>query len=443
MNLEFRKFLSILMIIAMIIMNVNISVFAENINIKQDMSDINIVDNAKDFANSIINDVNIDENTHTNDVNLNNDLDNDTDNDDNSYISKDDDIEKEFDSTDIVDDIDFATISEVEKELEKNDTIEIDNDIDNIQNVATYSDIFITQNIATYSDIDIDENIELATKSTVKISIDYDEIKPIENNDNNIFGSILDIPNNKKADMSGNWWFNFGLNGLPKDTIKKIEISSGIRINNRDWDIIETVDDGAGGKNYKLLSKTNIGSSTWSWSGFNCNSFYPYPSYDEGTFHHDGADIFKTLRDDYYPTFSTYEKNNMVLMHDHDHLWTAGTYDPGLKQFDAYVKIPNADEIDDLNYNKLKNGTDWWVLEHIHRNDGALNSEGAAVFPADGNYDPTHGADSYTNYKVYRASAGIRPVITMKKDGLKPDPSVKPNIISKDITNDYTSDCCL
>ena len=453
MNLEFRKFLSILMCIAMIFTNVNISVFAENINIKQDKSDINIVDNAKDFANSIINNVNIDENTHTNDVNLNNDLDNDTDNDtdndDNSYISKADDIEKEFDSTDIVDDIDFATISEVEKDLNENNDLDIEVDIEKKQNITTSSvvendlaysnDIYFDiddkkQNIATYSDIYIDDSLELATKSTVKISIDYDEINPIENNDNNVFGSILDIPDNKKADMSGNWWFDFGLNGLPKDTIKKIEISSGIRINNRDWDIIETVDDGAGGKNYKLLSKTNIGSSTWSWSGFNCNSFYPYPSHNDGG-EFEGSEIFKKLKTDFYPTFSTYEKNNMVLMHDQDHLWTAGTYNPGLKEFDAYVKIPNPDEIDDLNYDKLKNGSDWWVLEHIHRNDGVLNNEGAAVFPADGNYDSTHGADSYTNYKVYRASAGIRPVITMKKDGLKPDPSVKPNVISKDITN--------
>ncbi len=310
--------------------------------------------------------------------------------------------------------------------------------------VATTSEADENNNLLGLENV---ENDKTATDSDAEFMNEEGEfikkpslsLTPMSGTNDTLFGSLIDIPDNKKVDLRGNWWLNFGLSGIPKETIKKIEFDKGININNRDWDIIEVVDDGSGGRNYKLFAKTNIANDYWSWRGDNCRGIYPYPPYDEGSFHHDGATPYKQFNT-YYNTFSQYYKDNMVLMHESEHWWGKGTA-PAMREFDAYLRLPIPDEVEAFegNYAKLANGTEWWILEHIHRSDGYIGGEGAAVFPADGNYDERHGGDAYTNYKIYREQAGFRPVMTMKKDGLKLDPSrynyKMPYGICSDITN--------
>lgn len=346
-------------------------------------------------------------------------------------------------------------ITATNSNLEDRDSVFASNDGENIatnsnaeENVLVATDLEANENnkISTESDIVATDSDIIATDSelyeiTVATISDFSVKTLLEGNE--LFGSLIDKPDNKKVNLGGNWWLNYGLNGIPKEEIKKIEFGKGIRINNRDWDILKVVDDGAGGKNYRLLSKENIGTTLWSWSGDGCRSYYAYPPYDDSRtgYHHDGAAPHKFLMNEFYPTFPDYYKNNMVLMNETEVYWSnGGTSRPTMKPLSTYIRIPVADEIDWFeDFTKLANGSNWWIMEHVHRADGVIGQEGAAVFPADGNYDPTHGGWSFTHYQRYSSYAGVRAVMTMKKDGLKLDPSQYnyefPTGVCRDIIN--------
>ena len=439
MSRAMKRVVSIVLIVAVILTNAGFSVFAESIDTenatKVEKQDDGFSEKKKKKASNSDSNISDDENDFgVEDYEDDNEEPEDEKEDDSIKAS-----EKEV-----------ATSSDVDNEfIDKEDVVATDsvsNEIE-IDKIATESDI--EDIVSTSSDVN-----ELAATDSDMISTDSEIIEIIVATDSDFptktkidnadaFGSLIDIPDNKKFDMSGNWWLNCGLSGIPKEEINKIEFGKGITINNYDWDILAVVDDGNGGKNYKLLSQKNIGNSVWSWSGDGCRSYYAYPPYvDQKTgYNHEGAAPHKLLMYQFYPTFSDYYKDNMVLMNETEEYWSnGGSSRPTMKPLSTYIRIPVPDEIDwftDLK--KLANGSKWWIMEHVHRADGYIGGEGAAVFPADGNYDPTHGGWSFTDYQRYSASAGVRAVMKMTKDGLKLDPNdfdyVFPSGICTDITN--------
>ena len=318
--------------------------------------------------------------------------------------------------------------SKIEKEEKANEKVasasDASADVEENSKTATTSD---AENINLFGG----DNIELATNSNVN------DLELMEQESTSLFGAhpdwinygtLIDLDEADRLNLDYNWYNRFFGTTYDKSDIKKIEFKAGVDINGRGWNLLEEVNDTTHGKVYKLLSKFNVdNNSLWSnWSGFRCNDIYPYPPH--GT--EDGAAPYKYLRDTFYPSFSQYYKDNMILMTTTEEGWGRGGYPHTLRTFDSYIRIPTGDEVDafaDAGWDttrmkeKLKNDSNWWILEHIHR-DTASNGEGAAVFPADGNYDPRHGGDKYTSYQVYRTTSGVRPVMTMTKEGLKPEP---------------------
>lgn len=348
--------------------------------------------------------------------------------------------------------INESTSESTVESINNNTTINLDttkanqNKIENEENTvtdftATASNIEENNNI---TEADNEEN-NIATNSNIQDimdQVDFTEYQSTNGNElfgsnpNMNYGTLIDLAEADRLDLDYNWFNKFFGTGYFKDDIKKIEFKAGVDINGRGWNLLEEVTDTTHGKVYKLLSKANVGSAMWSWQGDGGKGHYPYPPYDQGSFHHDGAGPYKFLRDQFYPSFPQYYRDNMILMHTEEDTWAKGSYPGTVREFDSYIRIPTADEIDsfvgvdwddlDRLHAKLKNGESWWVLEHIYRQGYGMHPYVTASFPADGNYDPRHGVghggDTYTNFKVHSESDGIRAVMTMTKEGLKPEP---------------------
>lgn len=341
----------------------------------------------------------------------------------------------------------IASTSDTNEEID--DSIGATEDSVGAKHCEPSEEIATTSNISETVDIATESNIENILKD-VEV-IDAQESTPLLGATSNYknYGTLIDLYDSDRLVFDLNWYNKFFGTTYDKSDIKKIEFKAGVDINNKGWNLLEEVSDATYGKVYKLLSKDNVGeNSLWSnWGGFPCNDIYPYPPH--GT--EDGAAPYKFLRDSFLPTFSQYYKDRMILMTTTEEGWGRGGYPHTLRTFDSYIRIPTGDEVDafadgsfhDLRRmkEKLTNGSEWWILEHIH-NDNSYRGEGASVFPADGNYDPLHGGDKYTSYKYYSLKSGVRAVMTMQKDGLKPEPGTTGapvytyEIYNKDDTSD-------
>lgn len=291
----------------------------------------------------------------------------------------------------------------------------------NVGEIATTSYVEEKQNLFGEDDTQLasESNVKEKVKELELIDEQPQTLSPLFGAGNTYSGTLLSLADGQRLVFAEGWFSDFA-SAYDKSTIKKIEFKAGVEINNRTWDLL--VADDTNNK-YRILSKTNVINSTWSWSGFNCRSFYSYAPYTDGSFTHEGSEIHKYLVNTFYNTFPQYYKDNMLYMDEKESYWSTGSSHPEMHDLHTKVRIPVPDEVDYLDYAKLKNGNNWWIAENVHRSDGVIGGEGAAVFPEDGNYDPTHGAWSFTNYAVYRASKGVRPVIAVTKDGLKYDPS--------------------